>query len=184
MPWNRAIAGNHRFQRRPRIDVFEVVSRSRGPAEPSRYATEVDLLTKRQWLLLDRLADQDEPLECAYNAYADGDRSIDPRRMLDDILLLVQRGLITIRQEPISALQQTFKTKTITPKSASEIVGDLTDDFENFCVKRDYLHYATLGEGPNATAGVPFGIWIDMTTAGRREWNDAKYEPYYPDQIA
>ena len=28
---------NHRLQRRPRADVFEVVSRSRGPAEPYRY---------------------------------------------------------------------------------------------------------------------------------------------------
>ncbi|EMB16080.1 hypothetical protein RE6C_03183 [Rhodopirellula europaea 6C] len=30
------MAANHRLQRRPRVDVFEVVSRSRGPAEPYR----------------------------------------------------------------------------------------------------------------------------------------------------
>lgn len=144
----------------------------------------VTLLTKRQWLLLDSVADQDEPVESVYNAYADGDRSIDPSQMLDDILLLFQRDLIEIRQEPISALGQTFKTKPITPAFASEIVGDLTEYFDKFRTKRDYLHYATIGEGPNATSGVPFGIWIDMTVAGLREWNDAKYKPYYPDQIA
>ena len=32
----RTIAGNHGLQRRPRVDVFEVESRSRGPAEPYR----------------------------------------------------------------------------------------------------------------------------------------------------
>lgn len=31
---------NHGLQRRPRVDVFEVVSRSRGPAEPYRSSTE------------------------------------------------------------------------------------------------------------------------------------------------
>ena len=36
----RMTAGNHRLQRRPRANIFEVVSRSRGPAEPYRYPTE------------------------------------------------------------------------------------------------------------------------------------------------
>lgn len=141
------------------------------------------MLTRRQWFLLDALSDQDEPLESLYNAYTDGDRTIDPHRMMDDIFQLFQQGLITIRQEPVSVFQNDFERKAIIPNSASDIIGDLKNEFISFCSKRDYLWHITLGEGSNATAGVPFGIWIDMTEAGRREWRNSKYKSFYPDQI-
>ncbi len=52
--------GNLRVRRRPRVNVFELVSRSRGPAEP--YIVIWERLPDVSWSLADRSSDVMQPL--------------------------------------------------------------------------------------------------------------------------
>ena len=138
------------------------------------------MLTRPQWLILNCLADEDEPLESVYAAFSEGDQSHDPARLLSVLFALYEMGFVIFRQEPIQALGQKLASRPINPASPAEIVGDCGEAFEEFRAKRDYLAHLTLGDGPYASpAGVPFGIWVEMTPAGRAEWNRPEYAVYW-----
>jgi hypothetical protein len=133
-----------------------------------------------QWLILNCLADQDEPLESVYATFSEGGRSQDPAQLLPVLFALSEMGLVIFRQEPIRALGQELASKAINPTKPADIVGDCTEAFEEFRAKRDYLAHLTLGGGPYATsAGVPLGIWVEMTPAGRAEWKRPKYAVHW-----
>jgi len=138
------------------------------------------MLTRPQWLILNSLADQDEPLESVYAAFSEGDRSQDPAQLLPVLFALSEMGFIVFRQEPIRALGQELASRDINPAKPADIVGDCAGAFEEFRAKRDYLAHLTLGGGPYASpAGVPFGIWVEMTPAGRAEWDRPEYAVYW-----
>lgn len=138
------------------------------------------MLTKPQWLILNCLADQDEPLESVYAAFSEGDRSQDPAQLLPALFALSEMGFVVFRQEPIRPLGQELVSRSISPTKPTDILGDCAEAFEEFRVKRDYLAHLTLGSGPYASpAGVPFGIWVDMTPAGRAEWDRSEYAGYW-----
>jgi hypothetical protein len=129
---------------------------------------------------LNSLADQDEPLEAVYAACSEGNRSQDPAELLPPLFALSQMGFVVFRQEPIRALGLELASRAINPAKPSDIVGDCMEAFEEFRVKRDYLAHLTLGGGPDTSAaGVPFGIWVEMTPAGRAEWDRPQYAVYW-----
>ena len=137
------------------------------------------MLTRRQWLILNSLMDDDESIERVYWMYANGDSSIDPIDLLTDIFLLFEKRLVTIRQEAIRVFGQTFEARVIHPTTPHDIVGDLAQQFEAFRKKRDYAHHETLGTSSGAfTGGVPLGIWISITPMGQDKWNSPEHEDY------
>jgi hypothetical protein len=145
----------------------------------------VSVLTRPQWLILDCLADRDEPLESVYAAFSEEDRSHDPAQLLSVLFGLYEMGYVIFRQEPIRALGQELASRVISPTCPAEIVGDCAEAFEEFRSKRDYLVSLTLGTGEYAaTAGVPFGIWVEMTRAGRAEWDRPEYAAYWDEEPA
>lgn len=138
------------------------------------------MLTRGQWNILNCCADADEPIEQVYANYSEHDQTVDPALLLSDLLRLYQSGLITIRQIPMDWCGQEFAERNINPESPDDIVGDLRDSFDEFRRKREWLCYEQGGQytGPS---GIPFGIWIDMTPAGRAEWERREYQVYWPD---
>jgi hypothetical protein len=131
-------------------------------------------------LILNCLADQDEPLESVYAAFSEGDHSQDPAQLLPILFTLSEMGFVVFRQEPIRALGQELASQPINPARPADIVGDYAETFEEFRTKRDYLTHLTLGGGPYASpAGVPFGIWVEMTPGGRAEWDRPEYAVYW-----
>jgi hypothetical protein len=149
-------------------------------AYPYRSAAEASVLTRPQWLILNCLADQDEPLESVYAAFSEDDRSQDPAQLLPVLFGLSEMGFIVFRQEPIQALGQEMASRAINLARPADIVGDCAEAFEEFRAKRDYLAHLTMGSGSYASsAGVPFGLWVEMTPAGRAEWDRPKYAVYW-----
>jgi hypothetical protein len=139
----------------------------------------VPVLSRPQWLILNCLADQDEPLESVYSAFSE-DRSQDPAQLLAILFALSEMGFVVFRQEPIRALGQELASRAINPATPADIVGDCAEAFEEFRMKRDYLARLKLGGGPYASpAGVPFGIWVEMTPVGRAEWDRPEYAVYW-----
>jgi hypothetical protein len=141
---------------------------------------EVPVLTRQQWLILNCLADQDEPLESVYAAFAEDDFSQDPAQLLTVLFALYELGCVVFRQEAIPALGQEFPSRVLHPAKPTEIVGDCAEAFEEFRATRDYLaYYLTLGSGPYASpTGVPFGIWAELTPRGRAERDRPKSVVY------
>ena len=141
------------------------------------------MLTRRRWNILNCCADQDEPIEQVYAAYSEHDQTVDPAELLSDLLQLFQAGLITIRQVPILSCGQQFAERDIVPAVPADIVGDLADRFAEFQSKRDYL-WREPGRSYDPTpVAVPLGIWIDMTPAGRQQWDRPEYSGYWSEEI-
>lgn len=98
--------------------------------------------------------------------------------LLGQILFLFQASFVTIMQEPIPAFGQTFPSRLILAESSRDVLGDLSQGFEEFWVWGDYVRKEpTCARAEHA--GVPFGIYLVVTEAGRRECNDSKYSSYY-----
>ena len=137
-------------------------------------------LSKLQWGILDSLVDQDEPFEAIYNSLKDININIEPNEMLEELFNLYKSHYITIKQIPITPLGQNFKKKNIEPFSPTEILGDLEQYYHLYCEKKDYLWKFDAGN-TGSSAGIPFGIWIDITEKGRTEWENPSYKEYYPE---
>jgi hypothetical protein len=82
-------------------------------------------------------------------------------------------------QEPIPAFGQTFPSRLIQPGSPRDILGDLSQDFDEFWATGDYVRKEVTCARAEP-AGVPFGIFLMLTEAGRREWDDLKYPSCFP----
>ncbi len=136
------------------------------------------LLTKKQWSILDILQYDEEPFEVADGVVLEIDSDSTPFDTLNELLTLYKVGLVTIRQQPITALKQDFLAKKICPELARDILGDLSEYFEHYCRDRKYIWELDLGSGP---AGVPFGIWVELTSSGREEVERREYEIYLKD---
>jgi len=133
------------------------------------------LLTKKQWSILDILQNDEEPFEVVDGVIGEIDPDSTPLDTLNELLNLYKMGLVTIKQQPITALNQDFLVKEIHPESAKDIIGDLPEYFEHYCRDRKYIWKLDIGSGP---AGVPFGIWIQLTPSGREEADKREYEIY------
>ena len=120
-----------------------------------------------------------EPLEQAFFAYREVRPEGGPAAFLEDVMALFRLGLITIEQEGMPGFGQKIEYRKIAPTSPAEILGDLADDFVEFCRKGDYLWRVNLtGEVIDRAPGVPFGIYVAITEAGRSEWNRLEHQGY------
>ena len=142
-------------------------------------------LDRIQWEILSSLTDGDEPFEVVDGCVEDYDPSVTPDQVLLVLLDLYKQGFLTIKQVPMTAFKQEFSKKNIRPRShPREILGDVYSDYEEYCKKRDYLWKVRLGSNDEEPAGVPFGIWFDMTDKGRNECDKPVYRDYYEDTNA
>ena len=91
---------------------------------------------------------------------------------------LVQRGFVTVSQAPIPAFGQRFSERAITPSRPEDIVGDLDAQFRQTYTRGDYFRRVSIPAG-SEPGGVPFGIYFDLTAAGRAEWEKPRYKPYH-----
>lgn len=142
---------------------------------------EFKTLNAIQWYILAGLADGDEPFEAVDgNLKAIGKaigKEFDPEDILIALFELYKLGFITIKQMPISPLGQNFEEKDINPDNPHEMLGDLEQFYDLYCQKREYLWKFDAGNR-GEPAGIPFGIWFDMTERGRSELNKPDYEEY------
>ena len=76
------------------------------------------------------------------------------------------------------AFGQQFLGRVISPSQASEIVGDLGTEFCAAFNHGDYMRRVAI-PSDSTPAGVPLGIYFDITTTGRAEWNKPIYKPLY-----
>ena len=136
------------------------------------------LLTKKQWSILDILQSDREPFEVVDGVIEEIDPDSTPLDTLNELLNLYKMGLVTIKQQPITALNQDFPAKEIHPESARDILGDLSEFFEHYCRDRKYIWKLDIGGG---SSGVPFGIWVQLTPSGREEAGRWEYEVYWKD---
>jgi hypothetical protein len=136
------------------------------------------MLSKVQWAILDALADDTEPVEeIAKDLNLQG-YALSADEFLRQILLLSRRSFVSIKQEPIPAFGQNFPTSSVLPESPRDVVGDLWQEFEQSYALGDYLQKESVPAG-TTPAGVPLGIYLTMTEAGRREWDSSQYRCYY-----
>jgi len=138
------------------------------------------MLSKVQWAILDALADDTEPVEEIVKDLNIRGYALSAGEFLQQILLLFQTSFVSIKQEPIPAFGQDFPTTPVLPESPKQVVGDLWQEFEHSYSLGDYLQKESVPAG-TAPGGVPFGIYLTMTEAGRREWDSAQYRCYYDD---
>jgi len=129
-------------------------------------------LTRQQWLALNSLADGIEPFEIVYQDYSDTDASVDPLALLEDLFGLYRAGLVAFRQEPVKGSGQEFRDRPLQPACAADIAGDLAGSFEQFRKRRTWL------QSPG-DVGLPFGIYVEMTPSGRKEWDREEYQSFY-----
>jgi hypothetical protein len=136
------------------------------------------LLTKKQRSILDILRNDEEPFEFVDSVIEEIDPESTPLDTLNELLDLYKMGFVIIKQQPITALNQDFSAKEIHPESARDILGDLFEYFEHYCRERKYIWELDIGDG---SAGVPFGIWVELTPSGREEADKREYEEYLKD---
>ncbi len=131
-----------------------------------------------EWHALDSMADDMEPVEEVARAIREAGILCTPDEFLETIASLFRRGFVTIRQAPMPAFGQEFPEREITPSKPGEIVGDLDAEFRATYAHGDYLRHVSI-PADSAPAGVPFGIYFDLTPSGRAEWEKPIYEPLY-----
>ena len=134
-------------------------------------------LSRIEFHALNALADGTEPLEFVLGSLEQ--EGIKPSR--DEFLALMfglfRRGYITISQAPIPAFGQQFSERAITPASPEDIVGDLEVAFRDTHAHGGYLRSVAV-PADTTPAGVPFGIYFDLTAEGRAEWDLPEYESF------
>ena len=134
-------------------------------------------LSPTEWHALNSLADDIEPVESVSLSLRREGLSPSADEFLATMFRLYRLGFITIRQAAIHGFGQEFQERTITPSQPSEVVGDLDELFREFYTAGHYLHSVSIpADAP--PSGVPFGIYFDLTPAGRTEWNKPIYESF------
>ena len=111
------------------------------------------VLNKSQWNILRALQYDEEPFEVVDAAVEEINPESTPHDTINELYTLYKMGFVTIRQNPIMALKQNFKKKTISPSSPMDILGDLTEYFNEYSKTRKYLWEHNLNE---SLVGVPF----------------------------
>ena len=135
-------------------------------------------LSPDEWHALNSLADDIEPVEAVFRSLHREGFTPSADEFLAIMFALFSRGFVTIRQASISGFGQQFAERTITPSQPHEIVGDLDSAFREAYSLGDYLHHVAI-PADSTPAGVPFGIYFDLTPAGRTEWNKPIYESFF-----
>ncbi len=136
-------------------------------------------LSRLQWIVLNSLADGDEPFEIMDMDIVKADAESTPRDTLGHLMGLYRMGFVTLAQAPLSG-HQDFEEKPITPEQPEDIIAEFAGPFRLYCEKRDWTQTDdTTVAGTNI--GIPFGVYAEMTEAGRREWEKPEYKPYWPD---
>ena len=133
------------------------------------------MLNNIEFFILDSVVDCDMPFEFVDSTVKDIDQNLTPQDTVNTLYKLYKLGFIKISQIPIRALKQGFIEKIIHPNEPSDLMGDLSEFFNEYCKIRTYLWYLEIG----SKGGVPFGVWIDLTDLGRQEWNKDIYKKYY-----
>ena len=123
------------------------------------------------------LADGIEPLEFVLGSLEGEGIKLSRDEFLTLMFGLFRRGYITISQAPIPAFGQEFSERAITPACPEDIAGDLEVAFRDTYVHGGYLRSAAIPAG-TPPAGVPFGMYFDLTPAGRTEWDLPEYESF------
>jgi len=129
-------------------------------------------LNREQWIALDALSDDMEPVEQVFFALRDSGAALTPTQFLALMFGLFRAGFVTIRQSPI--MGQEFIARVILPATPAEIVGDLDAEFAEFYSRGEYLRRHQGG-------GVPFGIYFVLTEPGRIEKDKPEYAAFYPE---
>jgi hypothetical protein len=135
-------------------------------------------LTRVEWCALNALADDIEPVEEVFRSLHEDGFTLSADEFLQTMFALVRRGFVTVSQAPIPAFGQSFPERAITPSRPEDIVGDLDGEFRQTYARGDYLHRVSIPAG-SEPGGVPFGIYFDLTSAGRAEWDKPRYRAYY-----
>ncbi|MFC1895126.1 hypothetical protein ACFL0Q_00470 [Thermodesulfobacteriota bacterium] len=128
-------------------------------------------LDKLQWNILKSLSERSEPIEQVYLDIQEELMISDPITLLPQVLELYNMGHLTIHQAPLGGLGQSLQERDIFPTDENDVLGDLSDQYEKFREKRDYL-YGFCG------GGIPMGIYLEMTSSGRVEYNKEEYQEY------
>ena len=135
-------------------------------------------LSKAEWIILDALADDIEPIEEVARSLRAYGLRVSAEEFLQLSFQLYKHGFIQIWQAPIEAFGQSFEETYLLPESPGEIVGALDLHFRQAYSSGDYLLYAAIT--PDDFGGVPFGIYYTLTPAGRIEWNRPTYRRHWP----
>ena len=121
--------------------------------------------------------DDSEPLEVCDGILSDLNPKHNPNETLIILFDLYKHRFLQFRQTPLKPLGQDFSMKDIQPNSPEEIIGDLEPKFKEYCEKRAYL--STFGTNKkDQPIGIPFGIYVSLTQAGREEVDKPGYKIY------
>ena len=135
-------------------------------------------LTRAEWCALNALADDIEPVEEVSRSLRQDSFTLSADEFLQTMFGLIQRGFVIVSQAPIPAFGQQFSERTITPSRPEDIVCDLDAEFRETYARGDYLRRVSI-PADSEPAGVPFGIYFDLTYLGRAEWGKPIYKVYY-----
>ena len=135
-------------------------------------------LTRTEWCALDALADDIEPVESVMQRLREEGFTLSGDEFLQVMFGLAQRGFVTVSQAPIRGFGQQFAERAISPTSPADIVGDLQHEFCETHQRVDYLQRIAI-TADSDPAGVPFGIYFDLTASGRAEWDKPEYNAYW-----
>ena len=96
------------------------------------------MLSRAQWCIFDWLVNGSEPFEVVDGAVEEAEPESTPQDTLGRLFELYQLGFVTLLQEPITPLGQSFPKKVITPQCPEEVVGELGEEFAAYS-KRSYI---------------------------------------------
>jgi hypothetical protein len=128
--------------------------------------------------VLNALADDIEPVEEVMRSLREDGFALSAHEFLQTMFALVQHGFVTVSQAPIPAFGQQFAERAITPMCPEDMVGDLGAEFRETYRHGDYLRRASI-PAESEPGGIPFGIYFDLTAAGRAEWDEPVYRAYH-----
>jgi hypothetical protein len=134
-------------------------------------------LSRVEFHALNALADGIEPLEFVLGSLEGEGIKLSRDEFLALMFGLFRRGYITISQAPIPSFGQEFSERAITPASPEDLAGDLKVPFQETYAHGGYLRSAATPAN-TPPAGIPFGIYFDLTPAGRAEWDLPQYEVF------
>jgi hypothetical protein len=140
-------------------------------------------LTRTEWCALNALADDIEPVEEVSRSLREDGFTLSADEFLQTMFVLIQHGFVTVSQAPIPAFGQQFSERAITPSRPEDIVRDLDAEFRETYARGDYLRRISM-PADSEPGGVPFGIYFDLTSLGRAEWNKATYKAYYAAELS
>ena len=138
-------------------------------------------LSRVEFHALNALADGIEPLEFVLGSLEEQGIRLSRDEFLVLMFGLFRRGYITISQAPIPAFGQEFSERPIAPACPEDIAGDLEVAFQETYAHGGYLRSAAI-PADTPPAGIPFGIYFDLTPTGRAEWDLPEYESFVEDR--